>query len=142
MKIIINSMLSLAVIMLNACNSKPQTAEKPTLPKDSIERVTIKTDGPTGMDKEGMNIDYYSNGKEKMKGILKDGQRHGLWQAWYENGNLWSEAEYSNGINDGLSITYFENGKKRFEGKYEQGKKVGSWIYYDELGNQVKAIKY
>ena len=126
-------------LLLTACRSKTREAESVPVKKDSVVTLNVVTQEPV-LNQEGLNTDYYSNGKEKMKGIIKDGQREGLWQAWYENGNLWSEAEYTKGINNGKSTTYFENGKVRYTGKYTNGKKTGEWKYYDEQGKLVKTI--
>lgn len=130
----------LSLIALVACKSQTTKNEPPTAKKDSVEKFNLKVTGPVGMGEEGMNVDHYSNGKEKMKGLIKNGKREGLWQAWYETGILWSEAEYHEGVNHGFSKTYFENGKVRYQGNYENGKKVGDWKYYDENGTLVKTI--
>ena len=131
---------SSALTFLIACQPKSPQVQAPVIKKDSVITITINNGVQAPMNEEGLNTDYYNNGKEKMKGAIKEGQREGLWQAWYENGNLWSEAEYKKGLNHGKSITYFENGKVRYEGRYEDGKKVGVWKYYDEAGKLVKTI--
>ncbi len=133
-------LLCSACIFIISCKSKTEKKEI-VAKKDSIVTMTLTTKQPATMNEEGVNTDYYENGKEKMKGSIKDGKREGLWQAWYENGNLWSEAEYSKGINNGKSVTYFESGKVRYEGLYKEGKKVGDWKYYDEDGKLVKTVK-
>ena len=38
---------------------------------------------------------YYKNGKKKSEGILKDSVRIGLWQTWYENGQLQDSGIYT-----------------------------------------------
>jgi antitoxin component YwqK of YwqJK toxin-antitoxin module len=128
------------IILLSSCNFKDKAARNSQLSNDSTVVVKLNTSQVAPMEEEGLNTDYYDNGKERMKGIIKNGKREGLWQAWYENGNLWSEAEYRNGINHGKTITYFENGKIRYEGKFEEGNKIGVWKYYDDSGNLVKSI--
>ncbi|MBL0047633.1 MAG: hypothetical protein IPP32_05975 [Bacteroidetes bacterium] len=127
--------------LLFSCKAKTDKKEITVEKKDSVIKLTLTTKQPAAMNDEGVNTDYYENGKEKMKGTIKDGKREGLWQAWYENGNLWSEAEYSKGINDGKSVTYFESGKVRYEGLYKEGKKIRDWKYYDEDGKLVKTVK-
>lgn len=141
MKKISSICLILSIPLFISCQSKNTQVQAPILKKDSLVTVTINSGVQAPMNEEGLNTDYYNNGKEKMKGNIKNGLRDGLWQAWYENGNLWSEAEYLKGINHGKSVTYFENGKIRYEGKFDNGKKVGEWKYYDEAGNLVKTIK-
>ena len=131
----------ISVLLFFSCHPKPSQTETTGVKVDSVITLNLKTELPQVMTEEGLNTDYYDNGKEKMKGVIKDGHREGLWQAWYETGVLWSEAEYKKGIDHGKSITYFENGKVRYEGNYVNGKKVGEWNYYDEQGKLVKTIK-
>lgn len=133
--------ISLSLTFLIAsCKSKTRETPIESVKKDSVVTLNVVSNQPL-LNEEGLNTDYYNNGKEKMNGVIIDGQREGLWQAWYENGNLWSEAEYKKGINNGKSVTYFENGKVRYEGKFNNGKKIGEWNYYDEEGKLVKTIK-
>jgi antitoxin component YwqK of YwqJK toxin-antitoxin module len=136
-----NIFLGLLGILLCSCQPKSTSKTVEASPKnDSVFTLQISNDSDPKMTEEGLNTDYYNNGKEKMKGVIKDGLREGLWQAWYETGVLWSEADYVKGVNHGKSITYFENGKIRYEGTYNNGKKIGIWKYYDEEGKLVKTI--
>ncbi|HRH01611.1 MAG TPA: hypothetical protein PLN13_05505 [Bacteroidia bacterium] len=133
--------LGLVGIFLCSCQPKSSSITSESKPKtDSVFTLQISNDSDPKMTEEGLNTDYYNNGKEKMKGVIKDGLREGLWQAWYETGVLWSEANYVKGINHGKSVTYFENGKIRYEGMYTNGQKTGIWNYYDEEGKLVKTI--
>ena len=132
---------SVVCSVLSCCHSKSVKIEPTPVNKDSVISIQLNTNSQPVMNEEGLNTDYYSSGKEKMKGKIKNGQRDGLWQAWYENGNLWSEAEYKSGVNEGKSITYFENGKIRYEGNYRNGKKIGAWKFYDEQGKIVKTVE-
>ncbi len=129
-----------AILLTVACKNENKSTQNQISSKDSVVELNLETEMVAPMNEEGLNIDYYNNGKERMKGVIKEGKREGLWQAWYENGNLWSEAEYKNGTNHGISVTYFESGKKRYEGKFETGKKIGIWKYYNEKGELVKSI--
>jgi antitoxin component YwqK of YwqJK toxin-antitoxin module len=80
----------------------------------------------------------------------------GAWKAWYENGQLESDINFTTGktthfyknatkqseggiapgmISTGKLIGYYENGKKNYEGTYTMdGKKDGIWTWYDEAG--------
>jgi antitoxin component YwqK of YwqJK toxin-antitoxin module len=81
---------------------------------------------------------YYPNHQKYMEGEYKNGKREGVWKSWNENGNLWSEGTFKNGLDEGLRTIYHENGKKFIEGYYTNGKKTGIWKFYDENGNFVK----
>lgn len=84
----------------------------------------------------------YPNGKIQLTGTYKNDKRDGLWTYYYENGNKWSEAEYTNGEYNGKSTTWFENGKLRYEGYYKNGKKTGKWKFYNEEGKFEKETEF
>ncbi len=85
---------------------------------------------------------FYPNRQIEMTGEYKDGERHGYWIYYFENGNVWSEGFYNMGRNDGKRLTYFENGKLRYEAFYKDGERVGTWKFYDEAGNLIKDVDY
>lgn len=85
------------------------------------------------------HLEYHPNGAVKIEGRFNDdGDRHGLWNSYYDNGIKWSESYYSAGNRDGHSITFFPNGAIRYVGEYKNDEKVGNWKFYDEEGNLVK----
>ena len=61
--------------------------------------------------------------------------REGLFQEFYENGNVSSEGSYVDGLEEGYWKDYRENGNLAAEGYYSKGEEVGIWRYYDENGN-------
>ena len=61
--------------------------------------------------------------------------RDGLYQEFYENGNVASEGLYHEGLEEGAWKDYHENGNLAAEGNYSKGKETGIWRYYDEEGN-------
>lgn len=84
----------------------------------------------------------YKNQETFMGGSEKNNKRDGLWQAFYEDGTIWSETMYKEGVEDGFSRTFYENGKLRYEGNYAMGKQVGDWNFYDESGNLTQTETY
>jgi antitoxin component YwqK of YwqJK toxin-antitoxin module len=58
------------------------------------------------------------------KGNLKEGLRIGVWKSWYENGNLKSVHEYSNGTLNGKSEFYSPQGKLNASYQYKKGEVV------------------
>ena len=130
-----------SIITLSNCNTKTDKTETLKTIKDSVYAIRIAEKFPERMNEEGLNTDYYDNGKKRIKGEIKNGLRMGLWQAWYENGNLWSECEYTDGKKNGKSVTYYENGLVRYSGFCKNDKDTGEWSYFDEKGNLVKSVK-
>ena len=60
--------------------------------------------------------------------------RHGLFQAFYESGQIASEGRFDHGKESGLWRNFHENGQVAAEGSYQDGKKVGEWRYWDASG--------
>jgi len=86
--------------------------------------------------------EYYESGQKRMEGPLVNRRREGLWKSYYEDGKIWSEGEYKDGLRDGITITYHPNGVKRFEGAFYQSKKSGIWKFWDENGEFVKEMDF
>lgn len=85
-------------------------------------------------------LEHYPDGKKRMEGKLVNGERHGNWKVYYENGFLWSEGKYWKGKRKGYSVVYHKNGKKKLEGNYEDDVKVGIWKLWGEDGSLYKSI--
>ena len=77
-------------------------------------------------------------------GILKErthyqskndgGEMHGLYQKWYETGQLMSEGNYKNGKRHGLSKGWHENGQLSVEANFKNGEEHGFIRMWDENG--------
>jgi len=86
--------------------------------------------------------EYYESGQKRMEGPLQNRRREGLWKSYYEDGKIWSEGEYKDGLRDGITITYHPNGVKRFEGAFYKSKKSGIWKFWDDKGEFVKEMDF
>jgi antitoxin component YwqK of YwqJK toxin-antitoxin module len=87
-------------------------------------------------------IQYYPNHNKFYEGEFKNNRKNGSWTVWYQNGNIWSEGFYDNGLDDGKRTGYYETGKKHFEGRYKKGKMTGTWKFWDEKGVLANEIDY
>lgn len=85
---------------------------------------------------------FFANGQLRIEGQLKQGRRHGKWTSYYEDGKLWSEGMYHEGLDDGIRNVWHANGQKYYEGMFTKGKKTGLWRFYDESGALVKQEEY
>ncbi len=130
-KLIIALLILLGVA---ACNSAYQGRKVMAFfPNGQVKRVVIyniKGSDSTAIAEEH----YHSTGELKMKGPLKNNQRHGKWKSWFTDGTLWSEGTFDNGLRIDSAISYFPNGKVSMRGFYRQGKMVGVWKVYNEAG--------
>ncbi|MCY7008125.1 toxin-antitoxin system YwqK family antitoxin [Fusobacterium simiae] len=80
----------------------------------------------TTHDTVGIAADVYLNGKPKLcMPYNVNGELHGDYIEFYENGQISYEITYENGLRQGKSITYLENGKIIGETNYIDGKKEG-----------------
>jgi antitoxin component YwqK of YwqJK toxin-antitoxin module len=135
------------IFVLSAClaacnNSTSQSID------DSVQHDTVKTNNavhavkPDSIIKNGEYIQYYKNGVIKIRGIMKDGKREGLWKSFYENGSPWSETTFRVGIKEGKTTTWYENEKKRYVGTYKNDVESGKWMFWDEQGKPVAEKDY
>ena len=55
-------------------------------------------------------------------------QRHGPWEKYWVNGQLYWKGTYLNGIHHGLWESYRDNGKLLYKGSFINGIQIGYWI--------------
>jgi antitoxin component YwqK of YwqJK toxin-antitoxin module len=82
-------------------------------------------------------VTKYDNGCINQIGYINEnGLKDGNWVAYYENGVLWSTAQYNNGQKDGIWRVYKPDGKLYSEVEYRKGKRLYGRMY-DETGKVV-----
>ena len=79
-------------------------------------------------------------------GDYKDGEKHGKWISYFEDGKIWYEGNYKNGKEHGEFI-YFGNGNYNIIHKlelnnYKDGVLDGETIYYHINGEKNSVINY
>ena len=94
--------------------------------------------------KEGRQtvLQYYTSMALRCRGDIVDGKRDGLWQYFYDNGNLQTEATYVDGREEGDYRVWRENGKPYYMGRYSGGVRTGVWEVYDNDGTLVQQKEY
>lgn len=131
--------LFLSLCLFSCKNNNSQTSS-------DIQRDTVKSSNPLektdSIISNGEYIQYYKNGVTKMRGMMKNGKRDGLWKSFYENGSPWSETTFKDGKKDGKTTTWYENEKKRYEGFYTNDVESGKWISWDENGKLILEKTY
>ena len=109
---------------------------------------TVKVEGAAGVlakdsiISDGEYIQHYKNGVTKMRGMMKNGKREGLWKSFYENGSPWSETTFKEGKKEGRTTTWYVNEKKRYDGFYSNDSESGKWVFWNEKGEQVQQMDY
>lgn len=67
----------------------------------------------------GIYIEYFLNGKEKLKGIKVAGRRNGEWLFFYNSGQLKEKVIYNDqGYRDGQYREFHKNGQLKTSGEY------------------------
>lgn len=90
----------------------------------------------------GITMIYYPDGTLNKKGMYKNGEYHGKWEGWFQDGTKSFEINHSEGKLDGEYITYYANGEIKEKGTYKANSKSGSWQYFDKRGNLVEQKTY
>lgn len=83
-------------------------------------------------------VDYYISGSKQMEGLSSDPDKEvyqGVIKWYHENGKVFQNVNYNNGILNGKRQVYFENGNLKSEETYKDGKKEGKWKSWYEDGN-------
>ncbi len=86
---------------------------------------------------------FYPDGKKETEGLVEQQNiKNGVWKYWYEDGTLWSQSTYVNGVKEGPTEVYYTNSKLRYKGHFSNDKPVGKWIFYNANGEIEKEINY
>ncbi|HHC79550.1 MAG TPA: toxin-antitoxin system YwqK family antitoxin [Flavobacteriia bacterium] len=123
-------------------------AQKDTIWYDANWNNTIKDQASyyrTPIQKKGngyLLTDYYISGNKQMVAFsLEPNEKHfhGNIIYYFENGNIWQEAEYKDGVLHGIRKRNYESGKVKNVRTNVDGKIHGKWTEYYENG-QIKEM--
>jgi len=113
--------------------------------KERLEQfeAAYKDTEPTMNNELTPHIEYYSNGNVWIKGQKNSGgQGEGLWEWFYENGNIYRRAPYKEGKEDGIAEVFYENGNIEWRTTYKEGKEDGIEEWFYENGNIRRRTPY
>ena len=57
----------------------------------------------------------------------ENGERHGYWERYHDNGKLWYKGTYVNGIKHGYWELYYSDGNLDYKGSYVNSEQHGYW---------------
>jgi hypothetical protein len=84
-------------------------------------------------------IEYYSNGNVLVKGQKNSvGEREGIWEMFYPNGNIFLRTPYKGGNMDGIQEDFDEQGNIKWRIPYKGGKIDGIEERFHPNGNIIK----
>jgi antitoxin component YwqK of YwqJK toxin-antitoxin module len=72
---------------------------------------------------------------QDIKPINDVAQRHGLWEKYHPNGQLYFKGAYINGKYDGLWITYYSNGQLCYKVTFNMGQRDGLLLWFNRDGS-------
>ena len=79
---------------------------------------------------------YHRNGNVWVKGQLNSKiEREGLWEWFFENGNIHFRTPYKGGKEDGIEEGFYLNENIHWRTSYKEGKRDGIEEWFDERGN-------
>jgi len=82
------------------------------------------------------HIEYHPNGNVYIKGQKNFvGQREGLWEYFWNNGNIERRIPYKEGKRDGIAESFYEDGNIRRRIPYKEGKMDGIEEWFDKQWN-------
>jgi len=90
--------------------------------------------------RNGERIEYYPDGKIRLKQTRRNGKSDGPFTMWYPNGNKLTEVSFSNGERAGKCEAWHKNGARSYTGQFTEGKYEGKWSFFDTNGNQVAEV--
>ena len=107
--------------------------------QNNIERrYTLNDNG----NRDGLYETYYYNGQVETRGFYKDGKEDGVFEWYHSDGQLYRKQPYKNGKMDGLYEEYFGDGKLGKKYTCKDGKMDGPYEEYFENGNLKKKCAY
>jgi antitoxin component YwqK of YwqJK toxin-antitoxin module len=81
------------------------------------------------------HIKYHPNGNVQVKGQKNSvGQREGIWEYFYTNGNIHWRTPYKEGKEDGIQEFFYKYGNIQRRTPYKRGKIDGIEQWFDEQG--------
>jgi antitoxin component YwqK of YwqJK toxin-antitoxin module len=84
-------------------------------------------------------IEYHDNGNVWIKGQENSvGQREGIWEYFWENGNIERRIPFKEGKVDGIQEVFYPNGNIDFRTPFKDGNMDGIQEWFDEEGNITK----
>jgi antitoxin component YwqK of YwqJK toxin-antitoxin module len=84
-------------------------------------------------------IEYYPNGNVWVKGQKNSvGQREGLWEWFFKNGNIHYRTPYKGGKEDGIEEWFYLNGNIESRIPYKEGERDGIEEWFDKQGNIIE----
>lgn len=112
--------------------------------EEEVKKIVIPEEEVLTEMKDGTFTQYYPGKKQiKFQGAQdKDGERHGIWYFYAENGVKISMTEFRHGKKNGVSLKRYPDGRVHYMGEYANDVQIGQWKTYDQAGKLVDSTNY
>ena len=104
------------------------TQDEPEITEPDWKLLTVTTDGPRLEQRYDDGSALYEG--TQIESVDGDWVRHGVWNAWHENGQPWERGAYADGLEDGPWDWWYENGNPMSSGVFRDGERVGPWSWW------------
>ena len=131
----------LIAILFVSCNPSPKSEIIEKYP-DGSPKITKTYTSNLNDSTTYLFEELYANGTVKIKGNMINENRSGEWNAYFEDGKLWSYGVYSNGLRNGRSIVYNNDGTLKLSGYYTDNKVDSIWVTFKNNGDTAQVTKY
>ncbi len=142
MNTFLRSAIIITAIIVATCsscgNSSATSAEKPKT--DSTQSASTFVNEPLPANGHARVTD--KQGRLRMEGDMKNGQREGTWTSYDAKGKVKSRNEYHGNKLNGITTVFRENGAPMYTGQYRNDKESGLWQFYDGTGALSKEVRY
>lgn len=122
-----------------SCNVQLEEVIEESYPDGNPKLVKYYTKKDRSLVKE---TTYYPNQQKQSEGEIKDEKMDGQWSFWFQNGQIWTTAQYKENIKQGKQTVWHDNGQKYYEGLFKDNERVGIWKFWDSSGVLSKTIDY
>jgi len=126
------------LLILTSCEQKLEMVENKNEEQQYIETYTIVKGGNT---KQGPYVKKTLDGKLLEESTYENGMLEGK-QKLYNKNVLYSTSIYQKGKLDGLYQTFYEGGQINVEGEYVQDVMSGKWKRYYPSGDLMEVVNF
>lgn len=109
----------------------PETKENPRVSR------TVRYFSDDTVKSEGAYKEYYENGQVFSEGAYSDGVPVGEWKFYHPDGQLSKTVNYAEGRPEGVIEVRRADGTMQARREYADGKRNGDWIVYGDDGKQM-----
>ena len=92
--------------------------------------------------KNGLYQAYYDNGEVQEKSFYKDGKLDGERMLYFDNGGVEISEAYVEGVMTGPYKVYYKSGQVQLEQNFENGQLTGTSIKYHENGKLAEEVSF